>query len=98
MSNTRRRKTTKRSYDDVNFVPPLEPLFIKAWQGTLADGDLVLGVENDYHSEDVMPRVGLIIQANCSVGQIEPPQHRVMWADGSIEYNSEDDLAPVAHS
>ena len=96
MSRTRKRKKTDE-YDDSRFVPPHNPLFNTRWQGTLADGELVLGIENLYHSDDVMPRVGLIIQANTQA-QLEPPHHRVMWSDGSIEYNSEDDLAPVAHS
>lgn len=96
MKNIRKR-TKRKDYDDANFVPPHEPLFNKVWQGTLTDGDLVLGIEHDYHSEDVVPRVGLIIQANYSTN-LSPPQHRVMWSDGTIENNSEDDLAPVAHS
>ncbi len=102
MSRTRRR-AKREEYDDERFVPPHDPLFLKGVAPQYEDGDLVLGL--DYMGgklPDPIPRVGLVIDANCQCDvygeDVLPRVHRVMWADGEIEVQSDDDLAPVAHS
>ena len=97
MSRTRKR-AKRREYDDTNFVPPVEPLFLKKRKPLYEAGDLVLGLAPDYELGDVAPRVGLVIEADIEGHATTPPQHRVMWEDGHFEVNSEDDLAAVAHS
>jgi len=78
---------------DTRYVPPANPLF-EELTTQFKDGDLVLGIVEEVH--DVIPRVGLVIRANC-ITYVSPPQHDVLWSDGAFETTSEDDLAPVAH-
>ena len=99
MSKTRRKR--KRELYDDRFVPPHDPLFNKGIPSVYETGDLVLGLVPDLENEDLIPRVGLVIDANCQCDvygkDVTPRHHRVMWSEGDIEVNSEDDLAPVAH-
>ena len=96
MSRTR-KSVKRREYDDTNFIPPVDPLFLKPYKSLFEAGDLVLGLEPDYELGDVVPHVGLVIEADVD-DATAPSQHRVMWSNGRIEVNSEDDLAGVAHS
>lgn len=93
MSKTTKKQRKEERIDNTRFVPPVNPLF-REFETQFKDGDLVLGIVEELH--DVIPRVGLVIKANC-ITYVSPPQHDVLWADGIFETTSEDDLAPVAH-
>ena len=97
MSRTRKRE--KREFDDARFVPPVDPLFSQPREArtVFCEGDLVLGLKPDHEYEDMIPRVGLVIEADIDT-RVTPSYHMVLWEDGAIEANVEDDLAPVAHS
>jgi hypothetical protein len=101
-SGKRTKNARRVEYDDAKFVPPHDPLFSKGIVSVYKTGDLVLGLLPDLEHQDVVPRVGLVIDANCQCDvygdDVTPGHHRVMWSCGEVEVNSEDDLAPVAHS
>ena len=95
---SRTRKRAKREFDDIRFVPPVDPLFSRHQLTTIfCEGDLVLGLKPDHDHQDMVPRVGLVIEANIDP-RVVPSYHKVLWANGEIETNIEDDLAPVART